>query len=1032
MSVVPLASPAWLRALTLSERVAWLGPPQETPPTARGRRRADAWRETSAEGIAGRLAAIGLTEDQLVALLDTPDDADAVLPGWLTDLAAHATTRGLPFPLTPGLARRPDHGFLHVAAAMLGHAWSRLVEATGERTAALLFEPIALDTLNLLCRPMVLELTVARLQGALTGDTPRERFERFVERFRDAEAVTTLFEEWPVLARVLTVTIEQAVDARLEAMARLSSDRALIAGLPGGPAVDDPLVAAHEAGDPHRGGRVVLVLAFSSGARLVYKPKSLAVDLHLQELLGWLGDRGFAPGFRPWPTLDRGDYGWQAFLANEPCEDEAAVGRYYRRTGGLLAVLHVLAGTDVHFENLVAVGEHPALIDAETLFHPGLLGDGADPGTALVNADLAASVLGVGLLPERTHIPGGQASVDLSGLGASGDQVSPQEVTFWQDAGLDTMRLARRRMPMPEGEHAPKLGDRAVGYAEHADQVVAGFLDMARLISELRAELLAENGPLAAFSADPVRVILRPTQRYAVAWRDSTHPDLLRDALDRDRYLDRLWRDATLRPELAPVVHSEQAALQWGDIPVFVTTPASRDLMSGDGETFVDFLPRAGMDVVRARLAAFDEAAVLRQLWYVSASLSAGSPRTARVLSTTSAPVHADTPLAGALAIADRLEQLACRGDGFASWVGESTATDGSTSIRPVGCELYGGVSGIALFLAALDRVGGARHRPLLDEVLATLRAQVERRVGADGIGAFTGWSGPLWAMVQLAELLGDPSWTALAEGLVPVLAEQVDDDDQVDVIGGSAGCLLALLALHDRTGSPEALAVARRCGERLLATVRPAGPGVGWVVPGTSEQPLGGMAHGVAGIALALHRLSHATDDPRFAEVAAAALLYERTLVDAEGRWSDLRSSGHDHGPGAWCHGAPGIGLARLASGAEDARTLAEIEDTVARTLADGFAFNQSLCHGSLGNLELVASASRAMRRADWSGAVDDAVRELLAGWADRGPTTGVLGGLEAPGLMTGLAGIGYGLLRVAAPDVVPSVLVLASRGDR
>jgi lantibiotic modifying enzyme len=32
----------------------------------------------------------------------------------------------------------------------------------------------------------------------------------------------------------------------------------------------------------------------------------------------------------------------------------------------------------------------------------------------------------------------------------------------------------------------------------------------------------------------------------------------------------------------------------------------------------------------------------------------------------------------------------------------------------------------------------------------------------------------------------------------------------------------------------------------------------------------------------------------------------------------------------------------------------------------------------------------------------------------------------VEAPGLMNGLAGIGYGLLRLAAPTSVPSILAL------
>ena len=37
-----------------------------------------------------------------------------------------------------------------------------------------------------------------------------------------------------------------------------------------------------------------------------------------------------------------------------------------------------------------------------------------------------------------------------------------------------------------------------------------------------------------------------------------------------------------------------------------------------------------------------------------------------------------------------------------------------------------------------------------------------------------------------------------------------------------------------------------------------------------------------------------------------------------------------------------------------------------------------------------------------------------------------GVPLGVETPGLMTGLAGIGYELMRLAAPEIVPSVLVL------
>jgi lantibiotic modifying enzyme len=37
---------------------------------------------------------------------------------------------------------------------------------------------------------------------------------------------------------------------------------------------------------------------------------------------------------------------------------------------------------------------------------------------------------------------------------------------------------------------------------------------------------------------------------------------------------------------------------------------------------------------------------------------------------------------------------------------------------------------------------------------------------------------------------------------------------------------------------------------------------------------------------------------------------------------------------------------------------------------------------------------------------------------------------GVHSPSLMTGVAGIGYGLLRLAAPEAVPSLLALRPPG--
>ena len=66
-------------------------------------------------------------------------------------------------------------------------------------------------------------------------------------------------------------------------------------------------------------------------------------------------------------------------------------------------------------------------------------------------------------------------------------------------------------------------------------------------------------------------------------------------------------------------------------------------------------------------------------------------------------------------------------------------------------------------------------------------------------------------------------------------------------------------------------------------------------------------------------------------------------------------------------------------------------------------------MCHGALGNLEALRSGGRAEDK-DLVGTIE---RQVLNHITARGLPCGVPGGLEVPGLMSGLAGIGLGLLR-------------------
>jgi lantibiotic modifying enzyme len=192
--------------------------------------------------------------------------------------------------------------------------------------------------------------------------------------------------------------------------------------------------------------------------------------------------------------------------------------------------------------------------------------------------------------------------------------------------------------------------------------------------------------------------------------------------------------------------------------------------------------------------------------------------------------------------------------------------------------------------------------------------------------------------------------------------------------------------------------------------------------------------------MAWALLRLATATGIGRFGTAAREAMGYERHLfAPAQGNWPDLREHTAATKPAtavgqtfmtAWCHGAPGIGLGRLASlpylGELEMRQ--EIGVALETTRAQGFGYNHSLCHGDLGNLDLLIEANIRLGRVDLQSHINDIAAMIVDDMRQNGWRCGNPLGVESPGLMTGLAGMGYELLRLAEPTCVPSVLSLAS----
>lgn len=429
-----------------------------------------------------------------------------------------------------------------------------------------------------------------------------------------------------------------------------------------------------------------------------------------------------------------------------------------------------------------------------------------------------------------------------------------------------------------------------------------------------------------------------------------------------------------------------------------------------------------------------------------------------------------DLLLDGASRIGHRLVQNADWNGNACSWQvrvpGPTVLGHRATTLKPAPGHLYGGTAGISLFLAELFRKNP--DSALRRTVRAGLRAAAREgdRLDNSAFGFYTGRVGIAYAAARAAEVLGTEEELAMAQRLLDPLEGQEGDDQALDVIGGAAGAIPALLVLSDYLENDRYIEIAQALAEHLLRTAHRGPRGWSWQtgLHGAQVRHLCGLAHGTCGIGHALLTLYLRVGDARFRFAAEQAFAYEREFFVATlGNWPDLRHKGvadylYEGRSGelrsrvraglpwpdyevsymrTWCHGAPGIALTRLfaADVLKHPVYLSEAEASLASTVESlpGISYNYSLCHGLGGNAEPLLLGATLLNRED--------LQEQVANWALRAYEQYELGGRPWPcghlqqasdaSLMLGEAGIGYFFLRTA-DSLTPSVLLLTgSKGE-
>ena len=1060
-------SSAWTKTLSLDERLSQAKLHRLDSDAEVGRDRFESWRQTlepAPGALAARLRLLGLTEAQFAELLGVSDQSLAAYggpePEWVR-WAATVLEAAVDSPDSLDWLRTQP-SFIILLQPAIQESYDRVRKELARNRSDAASETFHLDTdlqpfVNALCyrleylltATLTLELNVYRLCEKLTGDTPEERFSSFLHLLRTPEMRAAIFEEYPSLFRTSMRVIELWERDVCAFVTDLRQDWSDIAQTFGVPAHARLQTVRSGLGDCHRGGRSVSEVVFDTGHRLIYKPRALALDVHFQQFLSWLNaGLGGTLSFRVLNVLDKGDHGWQEFVESAPCSDTSEVKEFYRRHGGLIGILFLLDGTDFHFENVIAAGSQPVLVDLEALFHPRVDLTRESPLRKPANQVLANSVLRCGLLPQPMWITAAAEALDLSGIGGHEGQVTPYKVPVWRNYGRDDMKMAYEKTEEVGFKNRPSLTGGQIRLADYLDEIEQGFLAVYDFLARNKRDLLAPDGPLMRFQGDEIRFIIRPTRFYYLFQSKLYHPDLFRDGLERERVLDSLFN---LVPELkqAEVVSQyERQALEDGDIPAFYARTGSSSLFAGDGVIAREFFMAVPMDVVRERARQLGEEDLQRQAWLVRASLASamlndetGSPSWYTPPRSRTKDLDDGDIKQEAIQIGRKLSSLALRAGECVNWIGLNLQAEKIWTLEPLGVGLYSGLPGMLLFFTYLAKeTGESGFLELAQDIERTLELEWQEfsalvKPPSISLSPFSDWLGWAYVLCHVAKLWRRPELLKTAAEICRRAGESIAADKKLDIIDGCAGFIGVASCLQHCDPSLQTVELIRHAAERLLATADSSRAGFAWMTELSSVQPLTGYSHGASGMSWALVQAYRCTADRRYLTAAAKPLEYENSVFSADlGNWPDFRTdsvgvSGVPSYALDWCHGAPGIGLARILSLPElDSPAIRhDIEVAIHTTFEQGLGRNHCLCHGDLGNLETLLQGSIRVTGNGFQVQYVRARQQVMSSLKTNGPLCGTPQCVETPGLMTGLAGIGFGILRSVAPARIPNVLSLA-----
>ncbi len=896
-------------------------------------------------------------------------------------------------------------------------------------------EKIIMHVLEISTKILLDELHEFRRSMTKSYDS-KKCYEMFSEALKDEGGVRELYNNNPLMFKVLAEGILKIVDYYIEIEENLKKDYESIRSTFG---INGKLIKIENGmGDSHRGKKQVVILNFEDG-KIVYKPRCMDIDVKFGCFLDYVNEK-LNMNLKYPKVLSRNGYGWQEFIEYKESKDEEEVKQFYKEVGVFAGIFYLFMSSDIHMDNMIAAGNKPFFVDLESVFqcyvgHP--INDDDEYGR--IGSKIKNSILTTCMFPG--HMNPTEVR-DFSGITGCGGQIIPKVKYELKNKNSADMELVRGDYTVPEKQNIPSINGKKVNPRKYTNEIIDGFTRIYEFVQHNKIAFIINNGLIDNFKDCPIRVIFRDTSKYGVILKASTERKYLTDIVKRKELFERMWLITKEYEELTPVISDEIRDIDGGDVPYFYSYINASFIYNSLDKKVDNYEQKPLSTIIKKRINSLNDEDKNFQIELIKQSMAEPVKRWElkenkksyiSVTGEEEKTINEDVIMDRCKDVMEQIEKLSFQGNNDIGWVDLRISSGGQWVFLPMDNTLYEGTMGIALLAAQLYVLTGVDdYHILVNKILNSSEIYMNKYKARTSLSAFNGDVAVAYGYYYIGQLLKNDKLKAKAVEILLKCDTAITSDKDIDIISGAAGALIVALRINEKEDNPKLKEFAIKCGNHILNSVVNEEGKYGWHTAAGQGAVLAGMSHGNAGISWTLLELYNATKDERFLECAKKAIEYENTIFDpTTNNWMDKRSEENRKRKGFpeavnWCHGAPGIGLSRIFC-KKICPTIIDdkdIQNAYYKTKEAGFGGSDCICHGSLGNLELLIELYKLNGDKKYLDQALVILQDLIDEKEEDNWICGIPQRVYVPGFMTGLAGIGYELLRLMSPNEIPNVI--------